>query len=248
MRIAVLADIHGNLVALEAVLADLERREVDLVVDLGDCVSGPLWPAETLRRLTELRPLTVRGNHDRQLASLAPERLGASDRFAHERLSEEERDRLGALRTTWMVAPGILACHGIPGSDEQYLIEEIEGGRLVRARPEAIAARLGVVEAEIVLCGHSHRPDMVRLPNGILVVNPGSVGCPAYDDPSEPAHISEAGTPHARYAVIDTTPASGITVAHYAVAYAHEHAARRAEANGRLEWAHALRTGSMPKD
>lgn len=57
MRIAVLADIHGNVLALDAVLDDLRRRGgADLIVNLGDCVSGPLWPRETMERLEALRP------------------------------------------------------------------------------------------------------------------------------------------------------------------------------------------------
>ena len=246
-QIAIIADIHGNLLALEAVLADMERRSVDRVVDLGDCVSGPLWPRATLQRLAKLGVPTVRGNHERQLATLAPSRLGPSDRFAYEDLSEDQRAGLGALATTLVVAEGILACHGTPSSDERYLIDEVEKGRLVRGTPEAIAERLGAVEAAVVLCGHSHRPDMVRLPSGVLVLNPGSVGCPAYDDPTEPAHVSESGAPHARYAVIEIGSGSGVAVEQFAVAYAHEDAARRAEANGRPDWAHALRTGFMPK-
>ena len=66
MRIAVLADIHGNLLALEAVLADVAARGgADILVDLGDRVSGPLWPAQTLARLSDLPIVAVRGNHDR---------------------------------------------------------------------------------------------------------------------------------------------------------------------------------------
>lgn len=54
MRLAVLSDIHGNLPALEAVIADLEKNGADAVVNLGDCASGPLWPAETVRLLRTL--------------------------------------------------------------------------------------------------------------------------------------------------------------------------------------------------
>ncbi|MER9595048.1 metallophosphoesterase [Mesorhizobium sp. M0244] len=69
MRIAVLADIHGNVLALDAVLDDLRRRGgADLIVNLGDCVSGPLWPRETMERREALELPTVRGNHDRRVA------------------------------------------------------------------------------------------------------------------------------------------------------------------------------------
>ncbi|MFI5012475.1 MAG: metallophosphoesterase family protein [Hyphomicrobiales bacterium] len=247
MRIAVLADIHGNFLALEAVLLDLERRRPDLIVDLGDCASGPLWPRETMERLTRLGAATVRGNHDRQLATLEAEQMGPSDRYAHGELTKAQRAMLGALPSTRLVAEGVLASHATPASDQLYLIEEIERGRLVRDRPEAISCRLGAVDARIVLCGHSHRADLVQLPGGPLVLNPGSVGCPAYDDPGEPAHVSEAGTPQARYAMIQLGPGAEAAVELFAVAYAHEEAARRAEANGRSEWAYALRTGFIPQ-
>jgi predicted phosphodiesterase len=247
MRIAVLADIHGNLLALEAVLADMARREVDRIVDLGDCASGPLWPSETMERLAALGAPTVRGNHDRQVASLAPDEMGPSDRYAHGELTKAQRIHLGALPMIRSVAPGVLACHATPARDDLYLIEEVERGHLVRGTPEAIADRLGAVETKVVLCGHSHRADLVQLASGPMIVNPGSVGCPAYDDASEPAHVSEAGAPHARYALLEGDPQSGVTVEFIAVAYPYEEAARRAEANGRKEWAHALRTGFMPK-
>ncbi len=69
---------------------------------------------------------------------------------------------------------------------------------------QGITDRLGHVgSARVVLCGHSHRPELIRLPDGVLLLNPGSVGCPAYDDPSAPPHVSEAGSPHARYALLE---------------------------------------------
>ncbi len=65
MRVAVISDIHGNLRALEAVLADIKTRSADATVNLGDCVAGPLWPQETFDLLASLAFPTVRGNHDR---------------------------------------------------------------------------------------------------------------------------------------------------------------------------------------
>ena len=99
MRIAVLADIHGNILALDAVLADLARRGgADLVVNLGDCVSGPLWPRETVERLMALaladRARQSRPPRRRWIRSIE---MGPSDRFAHDRLTPAQRDWLGAL-------------------------------------------------------------------------------------------------------------------------------------------------------
>ena len=244
MRIAVIADIHGNLPALEAVILDLSKRGVDQIVDLGDCVSGPLWPAETFQLLADLGATTVRGNHDRLLAELAPEEVGIWESHAYAALADEERAHLGALPPVVELMPGVIACHGTPEDDETYLLDEVEAGRLVQARREIIERRLGPVEAGLVLCGHSHRADIVRLPSGLLIVNPGSVGCPAYDDPAPPAHVSETGSPLARYAMIELDDETlEPTVAFYAVGYDHEAAARQALANGRPEWARALATG-----
>ncbi len=246
MRLAVLADIHGNILALEAVLADLAGRGCDRVVDLGDCVSGPLWPRETMARLAALGAATVRGNHDRLVAAGDPAGMGPSDRFAAEALTAEERERLGGLPPTLAVAPGILACHARPRHDELYLLDDIRDGRLVRAAPDAIARRVAGVDAAIVLCGHSHRPDFVRVPGALTVLNPGSVGCPAYEDPVGRAHVSETGSPHARYAILDLSEDEP-RVEWFALPYAWEDAARRAERNARPDWAHALRTGFMPR-
>ena len=127
MRIAVLADIHGNHLALDAVLADLEwRGGADRIVNLGDCVSGPLWPAETMERLDRLNAVIVRGNHDRVVAEASPGAMIASDRFAFDALAPDQREWLGALPIRASPTHGVMACHATPSHDETYLIEEIE--------------------------------------------------------------------------------------------------------------------------
>jgi predicted phosphodiesterase len=244
MRIAVLADIHGNRLALNAVLTDLERRGgAEQILNLGDCVSGPLWPGETMERLATLDALTVRGNHDRQVAMLPPDEMIASDRFAFNALTLEQRGWLGALPMTATIVPGVLACHATPKYDNVYLLDSVRDGRLVRDRDEAVMERLGGVSAtKIVLCGHSHRPDIMLLQSSVLTVNPGSVGCPAYDDLSDPTHVSEAGSNHARYALLDFTAADGdggdqANVTFVAVPFTSQEAARRAELNDWPDWA-----------
>jgi putative phosphoesterase len=247
MRIAVIADIHGNLLALEAVLADLEQRGgADLTVNLGDCVSGPLWPRETFERLEALDLPTVRGNHDRRVAvDPADDTMWASDRYAQERLTEAQREALFALPFTLEIIPGVVAFHARPDHDEKYLLDAIVDGQLVRAPLAAIQRRLKGLACRVVLCGHSHRAELVRIPGGPILFNPGSVGAPAYDDDTPPAHVSEQGSPHARYGIV-TLGEGPDRFETIAVDYDHEAAARQAEQAGRPEWAHALRTGFMP--
>jgi predicted phosphodiesterase len=243
MRIAVLADIHSNVLALDAVLANLAGRKPDLIVDLGDCVSGPLWPRATFERLAELDILPVRGNHDRWLATRDLASLGNWDRLAFAELSAEQRATLGDRPANVVVAPGIFACHGTPTRDDLYLLDEIEDDRVVRSPREGILERLGKVEARLVLCAHSHRADLVRIPGGPTILNPGSVGCPAFESTSGTV---EAGSPDARYAMIEVGAEGQFVFEHIAVPYDHEAAARQAEANGRPEWAYPLRTGFVP--
>ena len=242
MRLAIISDIHGNVAALEAVLADMQTRKVDQAINLGDVASGPLWPRETMDLLAQHPMPTVRGNHDRTVNGPDRDKMGPSDHYAYGELDDDQRAWLGALPLSIDAGNGIFAFHATPNDDLPYLIEEIHDRRLVRARHEVIAAKLGGVEAPIVLCGHSHLPHLIQLPDGPMIVNPGSVGCPAGAGGN---YVSEVGSPHARYAIL-TTGGALPEVEMIAISYPWDAAARRAEANGKPQWAHALRTGFMP--
>jgi len=254
MRLAVVSDIHGNLPALEAVLEDIAHAAADLTVNLGDIVSGPLWVGETAARLMALALPTLRGNHERQLLTLPRERMNASDAFAAQQLSAAQRDWLAALPATRTLGAGdeaVFCCHGTPDSDLRYFLETVTGGEAgpaspgVRAAtPQEAAERAGAVEQRLILCGHTHMPRALQLPDGRLIVNPGSVGLPAYDDEHPQVHLIETGTPHARYALLTRRPA-GWQVELRAVPYDWESAARRAEAHDRPDWADALRSGRV---
>jgi predicted phosphodiesterase len=156
MRIAILADIHGNVLALEAVLADLEHRSVDQFVNLGDCVSGPLWPRETAELLRQLNWPTVRGNHDRWVTDWPPEKHYREDAFAFQSLDISELAWLRALPSTRELSDGVFACHGRPDDDNAYLLENVEGGRLVPARRTEVAERVHAVASRFVLCAQSY--------------------------------------------------------------------------------------------
>lgn len=246
-RIAVFADVHGNLPALEAVLADLAGRGAELVLNLGDCVSGPLWPAATAARMIASGIPAVRGNHDRWVAE-PPAQPGASDLYAMAETSAAQRDWLGGLPAVLRPLPGLLACHGTPADDNAYLLEDPVAGQLALAPEAAIRARLGdAAGLRLVLCAHSHQARVVTL-GDLTLVNPGSAGCPAYEDPGAATpHNSETGSPVARYALLEVAADGGLVAAQLlALPYDWAAAARRAESLGSPRWAHALRHGRMP--
>ena len=229
MRIAVLADIHGNILALEAVLTDLPSRKVDKLINLGDCVSGPLWPRETAELLMRLGWPTVRGNHDRWVADWPPDKHYRSDAFAYQAIECSQLAWLRALPATIEVGDEVFACHGRPDDDNAYLLENVEGGRLARARQAEITERVRAVACRFVLCAHSHIPGAADTGEK-MIINPGSVGLPAYEDPSPPAHVSESGSPAANYAVLQLS-GDQASFEHIAIPYDHAAAARRAEEN-----------------
>jgi len=243
-RLAVISDIHGNLRALEAVLTDIKARGVDAIVNLGDCVTSPLWPRETCDLLETLALVTVRGNHDRLLTEGRFENLPWAGQFAHAALTPAQRALLGALPPRVEIAPGILAVHGTPDDDATFLLEDVYDDRLIPAAREVVRARLGAhARSDVVLCGHSHNQQVRQVPGGCLVLNPGSVGCPAFAD--HPAATKfEYRAPHACYAIL--TKHRGRWGAElFALEYDWVAAARRAAENGRPDWAQALTVGAV---
>ncbi|WP_075219630.1 metallophosphoesterase family protein [Acuticoccus yangtzensis] len=244
MRVAVLADVHGNLIALDAVLADIAAAAPDLVVNLGDLVSGPYDPAGAADVQMALAAATLAGNHERQVLAGGQ---GASDVVARAALTPAHLAWMAALPATLVLDGGaIFACHGSPtGGDTTYLLEDVSAGRTRLAGRDAIRGRLkGIGDAGLVLCGHTHVARAVMV-DGVLVVNPGSVGMPGYADDEPAPHVMEAGSPDARYALLERRGGRW-RVELRTVPYDHEAAARQAERHGRADIAHVTRTGWMP--
>ncbi|UGQ44926.1 metallophosphoesterase family protein [Massilia endophytica] len=246
MRIAAISDIHGNLPALEAVLADIAKRGADVTVNLGDILSGPLQPRATAERLMALDFPTIAGNHERQVLTHAVERMGDSDRFAYDEITELQRAWLRSLPSTLRLTPDVLLVHGTPSSDLVYWMESVDDRGQRQASYEEVLERAGDAQASLILCGHTHVPRSVLLDDGRLIVNPGSVGLQAYSDVHPLPHKAENGTPHARYVIIERIGQQW-QVEHIAVAYNWDEMSSLANANGRPDWAHALATGRMPR-
>jgi len=179
--VAALYDIHGNLPALDAVLADVARRGVDRIVIGGDIVLGPM-PRETLARVRALgdRAVVIRGNCDRLVADPHAEsvqRLPPAVRdvveWTAEQLSVEERAFLGALPMTATLsvedAGAVLFCHATPRSDDELFTAQTAARQ--------VAPMFDGVTAPLVVCGHTHM-QFDRRVSGVRVVNAGSVGMP----------------------------------------------------------------------
>jgi predicted phosphodiesterase len=178
-RVAVLADIHGNLPALEAVLAAAEAAGAEAFVLLGDIALGPM-PAETLDLLAGLgdRAIWVHGNCERELVTVfdggeIPGPNGESAAATAALIGRQHRDLVDGLPLTVTIDVDglgpVLCCHATPRRDDEMI--------LVDSPPERWEAVLAGVAERTVLCGHTHM-QFDRLAAGRRVVNPGSVGMP----------------------------------------------------------------------
>jgi predicted phosphodiesterase len=196
-RCALIADVHGNLPALEAVLADLESRALEAAYHLGDLVGYGAWPDEVVARLAAAGIAGVAGNYDSTIATGAdhcgcraetPERetlAHESYRWTLERVSEETKMRLRALPFRMDVRPGgghrsgptLRLVHGAPTLNTLYW-DANRSDDFARK----MTAKLGAISGDVVAFGHTHVPWQSEL-DGIRFVNVGSVGRPKDNDP-----------------------------------------------------------------
>jgi putative phosphoesterase len=171
VRIAIVSDVHGNLVALEAVLADLEEVKPDLVVHGGDLAWRGPRPAECVDRIRERGWAGVIGNMDRALETHRHEH---SVGWTAERLGTERNAWLQSQPMEWRDEDRLALVHAVPGDLWQAVLPDADDGEL-----QAIYGPLG---ARVAVYCHIHRP-YVREIGGLTVANTGSVGLPYDGDP-----------------------------------------------------------------
>ena len=246
MKLAVLSDIHGNVWALRAVLADAGRRSVDRFVNLGDNFYGPLKPRETFDLLQAIPAVSVQGNQDRLLYQAVLSQIAANPTLAYvlRDLGPQPLESLFSLPKTDIISAQVFLCHGSPRSDSAYLLEDISLGYPVVKPESAILPELSGLQLPVICCGHTHLPRLVVLSGGCLLLNPGSVGLPAYDDDAPNFHVMQNYSPHASYALLEQV-ADGWQVDLIKVPYDFSPAVEQALSLGRHDWAHWLATGRV---
>jgi len=248
MRFAAIADVHGNYLALEAVVADIRAQGIDDIVNLGDMASGPLDARRTMDALIALGAINVLGNHDRWLIDRPVEKMGSWDRPAYAQLDTRHLDWLRTVPSTQIFRDQVFLCHATPASDNVYWLETVTPEGSVRMSPlEAIEKEAEGISQSLILCAHTHIARAVRLADGRMVVNPGSVGSPGYRDVHPFPHVVEAGTPDARYAILEFVDGTWRATFRN-VPYEHDAMAALARRNGQPELASALATGWINSD
>lgn len=232
MRIAVISDIHGNFAALEAVLADIGTRGVDATVGLGDFVSGPFDPRAVIDRVRASGMACVRGNHDRWVADGRVDAQDwAVDAWVRDLLPAEELEWLGAIPATQVIEGEVFLCHATPKDDTSFWMDRLGDSDVLSMPREHIESEATGVDYPVLLCGHTHVPRTLRLADGRLLLNPGSVGLPFL-----------LGSPDARYAIIEKRGGEW-SAELLAIPYDRAPAQAQARALGFAGFATAIETG-----
>lgn len=245
---AIISDIHGNSLAFEAVLKDIRSRGIEQIINLGDYFFGALEPEAVASLMRENRMLCISGNTDREILQSVDGDFNKEgmDRVKAD-LSKQSIDWLRILPKTETLDGLFFVCHGTPESDDEYLLEQVTANGVFVYNDEDLIKKTEGIKERIILCGHSHVNRVIYLSNGKIILNPGSVGLPAYLGNGEHRFAMESNTPHAKYAIVHAD-VDNINIEQVLCAYDWNEASEAARKNGNEKWAQFLLTGRMPKD
>lgn len=241
-KIAIISDIHGNSIALNEVLKDIKIKEVDTIINLGDSLYGPLDPKGTFDLLESNNVISISGNQDRIIIENLDNKSDLITlEYVKSQLDNEIVEWLKQLPFDKVLDNEIYCFHASPQSDSEYLLEKLNVGFVSIKEFHEIEKLLNDIKQKIIVCGHSHISKIVETDKK-LIVNPGSIGLPAYDDELPIYHKMENFNPRANYAIINILGDS-ISVERLSIDYDFEESARLAETNKRDDWAKWIRTG-----
>jgi diadenosine tetraphosphatase ApaH/serine/threonine PP2A family protein phosphatase len=184
---------------------------------------------------------SIRGDQDRILVELHA--AAGSNRSDFRQLERRHFDWLAGMPPTLVLRDDVLLCHATPMDDTAFWLDRPADDGTVHAAPiEAIEAEAAGVDASLILCAHTHIPRVVRLRDGRMIVNPGSVGLPGYEAAVPASYKVEVGTPDACYAILQWTRVGWSTTIRY-VPYDSAPMAALARDKGMHGWANAIATG-----
>lgn len=184
MKFAVIGDIHGNIFALESVLQDIKKWDVDYILGTGDLVGYLPYPNEVIEKIREERIICVQGNHDEMIGKLMPEdksynelsqeeiQSNASRLYTNRVIKESNRDYLKQMPKSISMECGhfkIAVVHGSPEDNKEYIYND-------KKTLEVWSQKL---ESDVLICGHTHVPYFKKV-SGKYFVNAGSVGKPKH--------------------------------------------------------------------
>lgn len=245
---AILSDIHGNSLALRAVLDDIKARGIKKIINLGDHFLGALEPDVVADMLGKTEMLCISGNTDREILESIDGKL---DKEGMERvkslLPKSAIEWLKSLPKTATLDGLFFICHGTPESDDEYLLEHVTVNGVFVYNDENLVERTKHIKEKIILCGHSHVNRVIHLSNDKIILNPGSVGLPAYLGNGEHRFAMESMTPHAKYAIVHAD-GQAINIEQIHCTYDWDKASEAARKNGNEKWAQFLLYGRMPKE
>lgn len=241
-KLAVISDVHSNSYALSAVLEDIGNYDIDLIINLGDSLYGPIDPYGTFQMLNKSNILSIAGNQDREILDcIHKPSANPTLEFVKNELTLDAFAWLKGLPFDQVINGDIYCCHGTPQNDEEYLLEKVEPDHVAFRESKDITNKLSGLKQRTILCGHSHVPNSITIGDK-LIVNAGSVGLQAYDDELPLYHIMQNNSPHARYVIL-TRDENQYSAEIRSVDYDIESAATQSGKNGREDWVRWLRTG-----
>ena len=245
---AIISDIHGNSLAFEAVLKDIKSRGIEAIINLGDYFFGALEPEKVAEMMRANAMLCISGNTDREILLAVDTKFtkDGMDRVKAD-LSDRSIQWLRSLPNTSTCDGLVFACHGTPESDDEYLLEKVTQHGVFVYNDEELIAKTAHIKERIILCGHSHVNRVIYLSNDKIILNPGSVGLPAYLGSGEHRFAMESMTPHAKYAIV-TADGDQIGIEQVLCAYDWHQASESARKNGNEKWAQYLLRGRMPRE
>lgn len=238
-NLAILSDIHANRFALEAVLEDIERHEIDTILNLGDSLFGPLDPEGTFQLISSHNMMSISGNQDRFIVENRHQhpKEKSTLNFVLQELFKPALDWLEGL-SDHRIWEDIFLCHGNLTHDDIPLLEKFDAGKVKLKSPGELEEELQEIQQKVVLCGHTHVPNIAALPRSqTYIINPDSVGLPAYDDDTPFYHKMESKTPLAKYLILEMDGPKVATFHQRHLQYNHQRAAKLAKDNGQQDWA-----------